>query len=135
VIDVRAFREAIRTVTVSYPIPFIVCVRLAFALACFVGALIASDILRWLFAGSGIASLLAALVLVGYGVFGRPDLLRSERFTLLSRYFEVIGDSTMTPEARGTMNLLLATMDDESRKGPAEGASGGTAEDEETSND
>lgn len=60
--------------------------------------------------------MLTALAIVGYGVVRRPELLRSERFTLLSRYFEVIGDSAMKPEVRDQMNSLLLTLGDETSK-------------------
>jgi len=132
VIGERAFREAIRTVTVSYPIPFLVTVLLASAVLIFsLSALVGTGVLRWLLAGCAIATMLTALGIVVYGVGRRPELLRSERFTLLSRYFEVIGDSAMTPEARSQMNVLLSTLDDEARKEPGPDGDAASVADQE----
>jgi hypothetical protein len=73
----RGFREVVRTVTVSYPISFQIAALLTFTLGCFGGALVASDALRWLFAGVGASTPFAAIGFAGYAMLRKPDLLRS----------------------------------------------------------
>jgi hypothetical protein len=89
----RAFREVVRSVTVSYPVPFIFAAMLAFALACLGGALAAGGALRWLLAAIGSLFAAAALFVVLYAILREPRLLRSERFELAHRMLDLIGDN------------------------------------------
>ena len=99
-IDPRSFREAIRTATVTYPVPYVVSVLLLFSLLCFGGSLTVTDTLRWILAGVGVLAALSAMLAFGYALLVKPALLRSERHALLTRYFEVLGDSDMNATAR-----------------------------------
>jgi hypothetical protein len=99
-IEPGSFREATRTVTVSYPIPFLVATLLAFGLGCFGGALAAWGPLRWVFVGIGAFTALIAIGLAVYAVLHKPDLLRSERYSLFNRYFDMLGDAEMDQAAR-----------------------------------
>ena len=92
----RLFQEVTRTVTVSYPVPFMLACLLAFALGCFG---VASTLSFGFFAGSilaaGMFAMVAAVFFAGYALLRRPDLLRSERFNLMNRYIDVRGDDRM----------------------------------------
>jgi hypothetical protein len=98
--DPRSFREAIRTATVTYPVPYVVSVLLLFSLLCFGGSLTVTDALRWLLAGVGVVAALGAMAAFAYSLVLKPELLRSERHSLLTRFFDVLGDSDMDAVAR-----------------------------------
>jgi purine-cytosine permease-like protein len=106
------FREAIRTATVSYPIPFIVAVLLAFALSCFGAATLATDVLRWLVAGTGMVSALGAILIAGYAVVRKDGLLRSERHILAMRYMEALGDSDMDAAKRADLGKFIQRLNE-----------------------
>ena len=59
--DTRSFREIVRTVTVSYPIPFLFAGLIAVLLFCFTGAAVLRGPMSWVFAATGIVSFLAAI--------------------------------------------------------------------------
>ncbi len=99
-IDPRTFKEAIRTTTVSYPVPFIFGLLLLFSLMCFAGSLASAGGLKWLLAGTGLLSALIAFVSWGYALLRRPDLLRSEHHQQIVRLFDMIGDSEMDQATR-----------------------------------
>ena len=80
--ETSGFREVVRSVNVSYPIPFLATVLLAFALACLGASLAAIGALRWALAGIGCFAALSAIGLVGYATLRKPELLRSEEWTL-----------------------------------------------------
>jgi hypothetical protein len=105
--DTRSFREAVRTVTVSYPVPFILAASLAFALTCLAGAVISSGGLRWLLAGVGTLAALNAMFLASYAVLWKPDLLRSERHSLLNRYLDVLEDSDTSKSTRDRFGRVI----------------------------
>lgn len=96
----RAFREVVRSVTVSYPVPFMFAAMLAFALACLGGALAAGGAFRWLLAAIGSIFAAAALFVVLYAMLRAPRLLRSERFELAHRVLDLIGDNEVDPVIR-----------------------------------
>lgn len=100
-IDPRSFREAIRTATVTYPVPFFVGILLLFALLCFGGSLAVVGALRWLLAGTAMVATASAIAAFGYALICQPDLLRSESHALLTRYFDVLGDRDMDATTRG----------------------------------
>lgn len=107
------FREAIRTATVSYPIPFMFSVLLAFALACFGLATISSDALRWVLAVTAALCTLSAVLMGVYAIVFREGLLRSERHSLVQRYIEALGDSDMDPAARNALGRTILDFTDE----------------------
>jgi hypothetical protein len=112
------FRQVTRTVTVSYPIPFIVSCLLAFALA-FVGFGTAATS-PWIAAPlitTGCLIALAAVAYAGYALLRRPDLLRSERFNLVNRYIDVIGDNEVNRSGRDALDrTVLAFLDEDVSK-------------------
>ena len=111
-IDPRSFREAIRTATVTYPVPFFVGVLLLFALLCFGGGLTVLGMLRWLLAGTAIVASASAIAAFGYALIRRPELLRSESHALLTRYFDVLGDRDMDAATRERVgNTILGVAE------------------------
>ncbi len=111
-IDPSTFREAIRTTTVSYPVPFIFGLLLLFSLLCFGGGFAADGGLRWLLAGTASVSALTAFISWGYALLRKPELLRSERHALLVRYFEALGNKDMDPKTRERVsNAILAAAE------------------------
>ena len=112
-IDPSSFREAIRTVSVSYPIPFLFATLLAFAVCCMGGAVAATDVLRWLFAGVSVIAALIAFALAIYAVLHKPELLRSEHYTLVSRYFDMLGDVEMPQSARDAAGRTILGVAEE----------------------
>lgn len=103
----RTFREVVRTVTVSYPVPFVVACLVAAGLICFGLAATARDSLAWIIAGTGAITLLSACGMAAYAVLRRPDLLRSERFSLLNRYFDALSDSDIDKEVRDRIGRVI----------------------------
>ena len=96
--DARTFQEAIRSATVTYPIPFI------FSILLLVTVLPASGVLLstgwrsvFLAALSGFCAV-AAVVLAGCAFALRPELLRSEPHVLRMTMASVIGDRDMPPD-------------------------------------
>jgi len=100
-VDPRAFREAIRTVDVSYPIPYLVSVVLAFGLALLAFACALGGALRICLVLAALACAAYALALIAFTVLRKPELLRSERHTQISRLIEVVSDRDTAPDARG----------------------------------
>jgi glucan phosphoethanolaminetransferase (alkaline phosphatase superfamily) len=72
-VDARILQQAIRSATVTYPIPFVFGILLLFAILCFSGSLLGSDWLRILLAVCGAFSMVSAIVLVAYAIGFRPD--------------------------------------------------------------
>jgi len=109
---IRAFHEVVRTVTVSYPIPFMMTCLLAFALGCIGFAMTTAT--PWIAAVLIVTACLIALAAVafgGYALLRRPDLLRSERFNLLNRYIDVVGDHEVN--RAGLDRTMLAFLDED----------------------
>lgn len=110
--DSGSFREVARSVTVSYPIPFLFASLLGFALSCFGMALVANGTLSTLLVGTGICGTIVSFGLATYAVVKRPELLRSERYSLMHRALDVIGNTELDAGARrevsSTMTDLLA---------------------------
>jgi hypothetical protein len=111
----EGFREAIRTATVAYPIPFIFAAALAFALASFGLATLFSDAVRWVVVLTGAAAALTALVLAAYAVIFREDLLRSERHSLVVRYIQALGDGDMDAATRAELRRTIIGFAEEKR--------------------
>ena len=95
--DARIFQEAIRSATVTYPIPFIFGILLLFSILPLGGSLLAHDGLMVMLAILGSVSFASAITLVGYTVCFKPELLRSERHILSMTMAQIIGDKDMDP--------------------------------------
>jgi hypothetical protein len=108
-IGASGFRETIRTATVSHPIPFILAVLLAFALACFGGAAAATGVVSWIMAAAALFSMLSGIAITCYAVAFKESLLRSERHSLVMRYIEAVGDSD-DPATRTVLSETLPTL-------------------------
>jgi hypothetical protein len=126
--DSRLFQEAIRSATVTYPIPFLFGILLLFAVLTLGGSIVVSDWLRILFAMVGTASFLSAIVLILYAVRSRPDLLRSEQHVLRMTMAHMIGDRDMDAATRERLGLMI--VDPEDRPGPKNAQNGRDAQDE-----
>jgi hypothetical protein len=105
--DARIFQEAIRSATVTYPIPFIFGILLLFSILCLSGSLIAHDSLEVLLAVLGSVSFASAIGLVGYAVCFKPELLRSERHILSMTMAQIIGDKDMDPATRERISHVV----------------------------
>lgn len=102
----RAFREAVRTVTVSYPIPFLAASAMTGGVVV-LGLYAATQL--WPLALAGTLSVVSAIALAAYAVIWKPELLRSERHTLQQRLLDIIGDGDLNPEARMTIGKALTS--------------------------
>jgi threonine/homoserine efflux transporter RhtA len=123
--NVTAFREIVRTVTVAYPIPFMFASLLAVLLFCFSGAAFVRESLVWVFAATGVASFTVAVGLAIFAIVRRPDLLRSERYSLVNRYIDVVGDDEMNRiDTTALDRTMLAFLEEDVPKkaAPARGA-------------
>ncbi len=115
-VDPRAFREAIRTVDVSYPIPFLVSAVLAAGLALIgLSLAFAQPLHLWLV----IAGLVLIIFAVGLIVFSiqqpNRELLRSERHQQISRLIEVVSDRDTAPDARGAARDAIRFLSETKR--------------------
>jgi Na+(H+)/acetate symporter ActP len=118
--DARILQEAIRSATVTYPIPFVFGVLLLFAVLCLGGSLITTDWLRILFAALGVVSALSAIAFVAFAITFRPETLRSEQHVLSMRMAQMIGDKDMDPALRERLSHLVVDADDRPRAKSAE---------------
>jgi hypothetical protein len=114
--DARILQEAIRSATVTYPIPFVFGVLLLFAVLCLGGSLLTNDWLQILFAALGAASAVSAVSLVAFAIISRPEMLRSEHHVLSMRMAQMIGDKDMDPALRERLGQMVIDADD--RPGP-----------------
>ena len=105
--DPRLFQQAIRSATVTYSVPFLVAVFLLFGLLCFGGAVFVSDTLRWLLGGSGVLAVAVAAVCALYGLFVRPEMLRSEAHEFRMTAAEIVGDPEVDREVRSELAKQL----------------------------
>jgi hypothetical protein len=110
--DARFLQEAIRSATVTYPIPFVFGILLLFAVLCFGGCLIAHDWLKVLLAAIGSLSAVSAIVLVGYAGGFKPELLRSERHVLSMTMATILGDKDMDAGTRERVSHAVFDPDD-----------------------
>ena len=112
-IEPKTFGEVTRTVSVTYPVPFLVAILMAAALGCFAGALATTDMLRWLIAGTGAVVALIALGIAVYAVICRPELLRSEQYNVINRYIDLVGDDRdRHTELSALDRTMLAFLDE-----------------------
>lgn len=110
-----AMREVVRTVTVSYPVPFMLAALLTFALGCFGLAAAVHSGIAWLFGSIGGLASLMAFGFAGYAVLRKPELLRSERYSLLQRYIDVLDNSDMDAAAQERLGKLISGFAEEPR--------------------
>lgn len=106
----RTAREIISGRQISYPIPYILGIFCASAIACFIIALFAADSVRAVTLGAGLLALIAAITAMVVAIFVRPELLRSERHEQVMRMLDLAGDKDTTPEVRGVLGQTLVTM-------------------------
>ena len=105
--DPRTFREIVRTVTVSYPIPFLVALLVAAGLIAFGMSAATGNRVAWLTGGAGLLMIAAACAIAIYAVLRRPDLLRSERHSLMTRAMDVLLDKDVSEGVRTRAGTLL----------------------------
>jgi len=98
--DARVFQEAIRSATVSYPIPFVFGILLLFAVLCLGGSLLSSGWQCVFISALGGFCAVAAVALVACAFAFRPELLRSEQHVLRMTMASIIGDRDMPPDTR-----------------------------------
>ncbi|MEA2772265.1 MAG: hypothetical protein QOD93_5227 [Acetobacteraceae bacterium] len=104
-----------RTVTVSYPVPFIFAGLLAVFFFSFTGAAVLPVPMNWMFAAAGIIAFLIAAGIAIYAVVRRPDLLRSERHQQAIRLIQIVGDKEMDQAARAEFMTALLGNDTKPR--------------------
>ena len=90
--DARIFQEAIRSASVSDPIPFVFAVLLLFAMSCLGGCLLSDDWRSVFFAILGGFCTVAAIALVVCAFALKPELLRSEQHVFRMTMASIIGD-------------------------------------------
>lgn len=98
--DARTFQEAIRSATVTYPIPFVFAVLLLFAILCLGGSLVSSGWHSVFLSALGGFCAMAAIGLVACAFVFKPELLRSEQHVSRMTMAGIIGDRDMPPDAR-----------------------------------
>jgi Na+(H+)/acetate symporter ActP len=113
--DARILHEAIRSATVTYPIPFVFSVLLLFAVLCLGGSMVATEWLRVLLAVLGTGSAVSAIALVAYAIISRPETLRSEQHVLSMRMAQMIGDKDTDPAVRERLSQLVIDAEDRPR--------------------
>ena len=104
--DTRILHEAIRSATVTYPIPFVFGVLLLFSVLCLGGSMVVSDWLRVLLAAVGTGSAVSAVSLVAYAITSRPETLRSEQHVMSMRMAQMIGDKDTDPAIRERLSRI-----------------------------
>jgi hypothetical protein len=92
---------------VSYPIPFLFAGLLIFSLITFAEASRLPAAMQRLLVGVGGTTWVFALVIVGYAVFSKPELLRSERHVVATTLLSILGDSAPTGDQVVEMARLL----------------------------
>ena len=97
--DARTFQEAIRSATVTYPIPFIFAILLLVTILCAGGILLSASWRSVFLATVGGFCAVAAVALVACAFAFRPELLRSEQHVLRMTMASIIGDRDMPPDA------------------------------------
>ena len=113
--DARVFQEAVRSATVTYPIPFVFAVLLLFAVLCLGGCLISSGWQSILLAVLGGVSAIGAIGLVAWAFALRPEMLRSEHHVLSMRVAQMMGDKDMDPAVRERLGHLIVDPEDRPR--------------------
>jgi hypothetical protein len=124
--DARTFQEAIRSATVTYPIPFVFAVLLLFAILCLGGSLVSSGWHSVFLTILGGFCAVAAIALVTCAFAFKPELLRSEQHVLRMTMASIIGDRDMPPDARERVSHAVLEAGGPLRpKSPHQDAGGG----------
>jgi hypothetical protein len=76
---------------------------IAVLLFCFGAAALVREPMAWVFAATGVASFTVAVGVAIFAIVRRPDLLRSERYSLVSRYIDILDDGDMDQATRDAM--------------------------------
>ena len=105
--NTRLFQQAIRSATVTYPVPFIFGILLLFAVICFGGSILTSDWLRILLGIMGAGSGVSAIAIVVYAIMCKPELLRSEHHVQSMTIAQIIGDKDMDPAVRDHLSRTI----------------------------
>jgi hypothetical protein len=79
----------------------------AFGLALLAFALAFDAAIRICLVVAAVACAAYALLLIGFTILKRPELLRSERHSQISRLIEVVSDKDTAPDARGAAREAL----------------------------
>ena len=115
-IDPRFLVQATRSVSVSYPIPFLFVTLLVFAIICLSGTALTEGLSQIAFVIARALSGLFAVLVLCYGLFVRTDLLRSEHHQVQTRLLDLAADKESPSVIRTTAMELSA------RKMPKRGA-------------
>ncbi len=105
--DPGNFREIVRTVRIEYPIPYVAVVLASFSLACLGITAILPAQMIWV---AGTLSVLAGIGAIGlpvYAMLRRPELLRSEQHSLVSRAMDIMLDKSASEEARSKAGQIV----------------------------
>jgi hypothetical protein len=124
--DARILQEAIRSATVTYPIPFVFGVLLLFAVLSLGGTMAASEWwVRVLLATLGTGGFVSAVALVAYAIILKPETLRSEQHVLSMRMAQIIGDKDTDPAVRERLTHMVIDAEDRPRSKYPEPRTGG----------
>jgi hypothetical protein len=83
-------------------------------LFCFGGAAaLREGPLAWLFAAVGAISFAVAAGIAIFAIWRRPELLRSERHSLISRYIDLLDDGDMDQSSRDAVGRMIDSFSEE----------------------
>jgi hypothetical protein len=106
-LEPRMLSEIVRTARIEYPIPYLSVVLGAIGVTCLtLTAFIHATAAAVATVLGGLAGL-AAISLPVWAALSRPDLLRSERHSLMSRAFDVMLDKDASREARSKAGEIV----------------------------
>lgn len=123
-IEPSGFREIARSVSTSYPIPFVFALCLAFAVLTPGGAIFTDAPLRCVFVGFAGLSVLFAFGLITRAASRRQELLRSEKLEIAHRVLDRIGDSDLSPQTIDQVGRILLGQPRSTRRNAKSGDSG-----------
>jgi hypothetical protein len=102
-----SFREVARSVSSSYQTTLVVALLLVFGLVCFGMSAAPSPLSATVVVTDGAMSSLAALGIVVYALFFKPELIRSERFQLTARALDMLEDSEVPENSQASIERLV----------------------------
>lgn len=108
-INPDSFGRIVGTVTVRNPAPWIIAALLFAGLLCFAMLPVTPRPLEWLVATSAAACILAGVAIAIYGVFRRPELLRSETHVRDTMLIRILENNDSNPRAVAIARDLLPT--------------------------
>lgn len=100
-------REIVRTARVEYPIPYICVVLTALSVAALGLATYQPLPLAWVTEALAALAALGAIGLPIYAATRKPELLRSENYSVMTRAFDVLMDKTANPDARAVAGKVI----------------------------